>query len=238
VFALTAASFLLTTLSGTDVDSSAVQNDAALVVAASGRVSTEKNGQDWAIGEAEQIGPSKPIFTGADGYARFLVAGGSSFELFAHSRVVFRNNLGNPQDLLDVNTGRAAVQLRMSAQHPIQARIVTPVAIIVAHGPAAFRLAVDDEDNSVRIDVQQGEVLVQHSLLPSKDPILVKAGDAIAVNADTPLVSRQLDRGSLYRYTWRALKTLGSAIPGRSAPYISAEPLPQDFLAKNEAVLR
>jgi hypothetical protein len=237
LFTLIAVSFLLTSASALDVDSSAVQNDAALVVAASGRVSTEKNGQDWAIGEAERVGPSKPIYTGADGYVRLLVEGGSSFELFAHSKVVFRKNMGNPQDLLDVITGRAAIQLSMSAQHPIQARIMTPVAAITAHGPAAFSLAVDDEDNSVRIDVQQGEVLVQHSLLPSKDPILVKAGDAVAVNADTPLVSRQLDRGSLYRYTWRALKTLGAVIPGRSSPNSSGDPLSQDFLARNELVI-
>ena len=238
IFPLTAASFFLTAASALDVDSSAVQNDAALVVASSGRVSTEKNGQDWAIGEAERVGASKPIFTGPDGYARFVVEGGSSFELFAHSKVVFRKNIGNPQDLLDVITGRAAIQLRMSPQHPIQARVVTPVAVISAHSPAAFSLAVDDEDNSVRIDVQQGEVLVQHTLLPSKDPILVKAGDAVAVNADTPLVSRQLDRGSLYRYTWRALKTLGSVIPGRSNPNISGDPVSQDFLARNELVIR
>jgi ferric-dicitrate binding protein FerR (iron transport regulator) len=237
LFPLAALSFFLTAASAVVVDSSAVENDAALVVAASGRVSTEKNGQDWAIGEAERIGPSKPIFTGPDGYARFLVEGGSSFELFAHSKVVFRKNMGNPQDLLDVITGHVAFQLHMSAQHPTQARILTPVAAITAHVPAAFRLAVDDEDNSVRIDVQQGAVLVQHTLLPSKDPILVKAGDAIAVSADTPLVSRQLDRGSLYRYTWRALKTLGAVIPGRSNPNTSGDAQDQDFLARNELVI-
>ncbi len=159
-------------------------------------MSTEKNGQDWAIGEAERVLPTKPIATGEDGYARFSVEGGSSFEVFAHSRVIFRKNAGNPQDLLDVITGRARVQLQMSAKQPFQFRVITPDALIMAHGPAAFTLAVDDEDDNTRIDVQQGEVLVQHTLIPSNGPILVKAGDAIAVEPDTPLVNRQLDRGS------------------------------------------
>lgn len=233
---LAIAGLILSAAWATEVDSLAAQNDAALVIAASGRVSTEKNGQDWAIGEAEHIPATKPIFTGNDGYARFSVAGGNSFEVFAHSRVVFRKNIGNPQDLLDVITGRAAIQLHMSAQHPIQTRVITPVAVIMAHGPAAFTLAVDDEDDNTRIDVQQGEVLVQHALLPSKDPILVKAGDAIAVEGDTPLITRQLDRGSLYRYTWRALKTLGSVIPGHGVQNVTREPQAQDFLARNETV--
>jgi hypothetical protein len=76
---------------------------------------------------------------------------------------------------------------------------------------------VDDEDNSSRIDVQEGEISVQHALLPRTEPVLVKAGDAIAVHPDEPLISRRLDRGSLYHCTFQKIwKTLGSAVPGHS----------------------
>jgi hypothetical protein len=93
---------------------------------------------------------------------------------------------------------------------------MTPAAIILCRGMAAFAVAVDDEDNSTRIDVQQGEVLVQHALLPRTDPVLVKAGDAISVQADAPLVLRRLDRGFLYHLSFQRIwKTLGSAVPGR-----------------------
>jgi ferric-dicitrate binding protein FerR (iron transport regulator) len=186
-------------------------------VSAAGQVSTEKKGQDWAIGPAEHIWVSKPIVTGADGYARFRVAGGTSFEVFAHSRVIFRENAGNPQDLLDVATGRVRLQVQPWDGQPMQTRILTPAAIIACHGPASFAVAVDDEDNSTRVDVQQGEVSVQHALIPRAEPVIVKAGDAIAVRADEPLISRKLDRGSLYHYRFQRIwKTLGSAVPGHS----------------------
>ena len=86
--------FLLSAAAASDIDSSATQKDSALVISASGQVSTNKNGQDWAIGQAERIGITKPIITGQDGYARFAVAGGTDFEVFANSLVTFRENVG------------------------------------------------------------------------------------------------------------------------------------------------
>jgi ferric-dicitrate binding protein FerR (iron transport regulator) len=214
-----------------DIDSFALQRDAALVISASGQVSTEKNGQDWAIGPAEHIWVTKPITTGPDGYARLQVLGGSSFEVFAHSKVRFRKNPGNPQDLLDITTGRVRLQIVFSSEQPLQTRVLTPAAIITCHAPAAFAIAVDDEDNTVRVDVQQGEIQVQHALLPRDDPVVVKGGDSIAVGADEPIVSRKLDRGSLYHYAFHVIwKTLGSAVPGHSAGK-DAEPQDRPLLA-------
>jgi ferric-dicitrate binding protein FerR (iron transport regulator) len=214
-----------------DIDSFALQRDAALVISASGRVSTEKNGQDWAIGPAEHIWVTKPIATGADGYARLEVLGGTSFEVFAHSKVRFRKNPGNPQDLLDITTGRVRLQIVFSPEQPLQTRVLTPAAIIICHTPSTFAIAVDDEDNTVRVDVQQGEIQIQHALLPRDDPVVVKAGDSIAVEADEPIVSRKLDRGSLYHYAFRVIwKTLGSAVPGHSGGK-DAEPQDRQFLA-------
>jgi hypothetical protein len=204
-------------LYASDVDSTALQKDGAVVAAQAGQVSTEKDGQDWALNRGEHLWVTKQIKTGADGYARFEVQGGTSFEVFAHSHVVFRKNPGNPQDLLDVSTGRVRVQVQPSAVQPLQTRVLTPVAIVTCRGFASFVVAVDDEDNSVRVDVQQGEVYVQHALIPRSEPLIVKAGDAIAVQADEPLISRRLDRGSLYRYAMHTIwKTLGSAVPGHS----------------------
>jgi len=227
---------LLSAAAASDIDSSAAQKDAALVISASGVVSTNKNGQDWAIGRAERIGIAKPIVTGADGYARFAVAGGTDFEVFANSFVTFRENVGNPQDLLDVMTGRVRVQLHISADQPSQYRVTTPVAIITARGAAAFTLAVDDEDDSIRVDVEQGEIFVQHALLPRGSPEIIKAGDAIAVQADEPLISRRLDRGSLYRYAFHSvIKTLGAAIPGLGKNF-AGQAVPGQMVARNTAV--
>jgi len=225
--------FLLSGAIASDIDYSAAQKDAALVISASGQVSTDKNGQDWAIGQAERIGVTKPIITGQDGYARFAAAGGADFEVFANSLVTFRENVGNPQDLLDVTTGRVRVQLHISADQPSQYRVITPVAIITARGGAVFTLAVDDEDDSTRVDVEQGEIFVQHALLPRGAPEIVKAGDAIAVDADEPLISRRLDRGSLYRYAFHSIiKTLGAAIPGLGKNFAS-DAVSDQMVARN-----
>lgn len=197
-----------------DIDSSALQKDAALVVSASGQVSTERKGQEWAVTAGQRIWVTKPIITGTDGYANMQVASGTSFEVFAHTRLVFRKNAGNPQDLLDIETGRVGVQIYQSGASPFY-RIITPAAIIVSHRSASLAIAVDDEDRSVRVDVREGEISVQHALLPQSNPVIVGAGDAIEVQADEPLVLRKLDRGSLYRYTFHAIwKTLASTIPG------------------------
>lgn len=197
-----------------DIDSSALQKDAAVVVSASGQVSTERKGQEWAITSGQRIWVTKPIITGSDGYANLQVAGGTSFEVFAHTRLVFRKNAGNPQDLLDIETGRVGVQIYQSGAPPFY-RIVTPAAIIVSHGSASLAIAVDDEDKSVRVDVHEGEISVQHVLLPQANPVIVRAGDAVEIQAGEPLVLRKLDRESLYRYAFHAIwKTLASTIPG------------------------
>lgn len=204
-------------LTASDIDSSALQKDAALVISASGQVSTEAKGQEWAVDRAERIWVTKPIFTGADGYAQLKVSGGTAFELFAHTRVVFRNNPGNPQDLLDIETGRVQVQVEVSSEQPLPTRVLTPGAVITSHGSASFAIAVDDEDNTTRIDVQQGEVAVQHALIPNSQPVIVKAGDAIDVEADERLISHRFDRTSSCRDAFHTIwRTLESAVPGHS----------------------
>jgi ferric-dicitrate binding protein FerR (iron transport regulator) len=214
---LVSALLVIPSLTASDIDSSALQKDAALVISASGQVSTEAKGQEWAVDRAERIWVTKPIFTGADGYARLQVSGGTAFEIFAHTRVLFRNNPGNPRDLLDVETGRVRLRVENSKQQPLPTRVLTPGAVITCHGPALFAIAVDDEDNSTRVDVQQGEVAVRHALIPNSQPVIVRAGDAIAVEADERLISRRLDRGSSYRDAFHTIwKTLESSVPGHS----------------------
>jgi len=175
----------------------------ALVV--TGKVIYQRDGQPWAVSSGELVPLRKTITTGDDGYGHFRVAGGDTFDIFADSQVLFRGNPGNPGDLLDVQSGRVRVHL-ISTRGAPQKRIFTPSAIISAHGPASLALAVDEE-GSVRIDVTEGEIRVQHALLPRSEPVLVRAIDAIMVRPNET-VSRQVDRGSLYRYTvkiWSAL---------------------------------
>ncbi|MFL6353455.1 MAG: hypothetical protein ACJ74Z_16620 [Bryobacteraceae bacterium] len=191
------------------VDSSAMHRREARATSLTGQVSRIRDGQPWALSTGDLIAPQQTIITGADGYGHFEVAGGSSFDVFANSRVVFRQNRANGGDLLDFLAGRVRIHLQPGVAQ-LQQRIFCPVAIITAHEPATIALAVD-EDDTARIDVMEGVIGVQHAFLPSSEPVLVTAVDAVLVHKDQQ-ISHQLDRGSLYRYTVKPLKDILSAI--------------------------
>ena len=171
-----------------------------------GQVTRIRDAQPWAVSSGEHVPVQQIITSGPDGYAHFEVGGGSSFDLFANSRVVFRENTASAGDLLDVLAGRVRIHMQPTLGQT-QQRVFCPVAIISSHHQAAtFAIAVD-EDDTVRIDVLEGEVTVQHALLPRNDPVLLRAVDAILVKKDEP-ISRRVDRGSLYRYTVKVLSAL------------------------------
>jgi hypothetical protein len=174
-----------------------------------GQVSRLRDGQPWAVSSGDRIPIGQMITTGGDGYGHFEVAGGSSFDVFGNSRVVFRQNAANTGDLLDVLAGRVRVHLQPTAGQ-LQQRIVCPVATLTANELATVALALD-EDDTARIDVIEGAIRVQHAFLPRTDPVLVTAVDAILVQKDQQ-ISRRLDRGSLYRYTVKPFKDVLSAI--------------------------
>jgi ferric-dicitrate binding protein FerR (iron transport regulator) len=170
-----------------------------------GEVSRLRDNRPWAISGGERVPTGQLISTGKDGYAKFYVTGGSSFELYANSKVIFRENPANAGDLLDLVSGRVRIHLHPGIGSQ-QYRVYTPVATISAHNPATIALAID-EDDTLRVDVIEGEVRVQHALLPSNEPVSVKAIDAILVQRNQP-ISRKVDRGSLYRYSdkvWSAI---------------------------------
>ena len=208
-------------------DGTQLRQDEAQITAANGRVSRIRDRGLWALSAGERVPVKQVITTGADGYARFEVAGGSSFELFSDSRILFRQNTADAGDLLDVVSGRVRVHLQ-PAPGRAQLRIFTPVAVISTHEPTTVAIAVD-EDDTVRIDVIEGEIRVRHKLLPQNDPVIVRAADAIVVHRDER-ISRQVDRGSLYRFTVKSLHDIWSSVwPGHSAAH-NDEPIEQSKL--------
>jgi hypothetical protein len=197
------------------VDSSAMQKYEAHATSVTGQVTRIRDERPWALSSGERVPIQQVISTGNDGFAHFVVAGGSSFDLFSDSRVVFRQNAASAGDLLDVVAGRVRIHLHPGPGQE-QQRILTPSAAITALEPATVSIAVD-EDDTVRIDVLEGEVRVQHTLLPRNAPTIVRAVDAILVQKDQP-ISRRVDRGSLYRYTVKPLHDLWTAVtPGHAA---------------------
>lgn len=216
----------------TPIDLSAAQPYEAYATAITGEVSRIRDDRPWALSAGERVPIQQVITTGRDGYARFEVAGGSYFDIYANSRVVFRQNAGSAGDLLDVLAGRVRIHLQPRAGEP-QQRIFTPLAVFTVHEASTIALAIDEDEN-VRIDVIEGQVRVQHALLPRHEAVVVKAIDAILVQRDEP-ISRRVDRGSPYRYT---VKILTAITPGHSGNR-SGEPVEGNkFLAENLHAVR
>ncbi len=198
-------------------DPNAVQDEARAVYV-DGQVS-RISGEDlpWALSAGERVPVRQIITTGEDGVARFEVRGGTSFEIFSKSRVAFRQNAASAGDLMDIEYGRVKINFVFGPQRhsPVQ-RIMTPVVIITARANSTFTI-LQIEDQTTRIDVQSGEVFVQHVLLPRGESTPVKAGDAIIVNRNEP-ISRKMDRGTLYRYAFRSIIDAMGVYMGRRFP--------------------
>lgn len=182
----------------------------AKVTAVEGEVDRIRDHQPWALSNGERVPVAQVITTGKHGYAHFTMMGGRYFDIFSNSRVIFRENVANTGDLVDVLSGRVRVHMQPEPGQQ-QERVFCPSAIVSTHQPSTVALAID-EDNTVRVDVIEGEVRVQHTQRPSSEPVVVRAIDAILIQPNEP-ISRRVDRGSLYRYTakiWAAL-TFGHA---------------------------
>ena len=115
--------------------------------------------------------PRQIIITGPDGFAVFQVSDGSTFEVFPNARVVFRENYGSWRDLLDVLLGRVKVHIQKLGGQPNYNRVRTPTAVISVRG-TIFDVAVEDEDDTTLVSVEEGQVGVQHLLKPGPERIL------------------------------------------------------------------
>jgi hypothetical protein len=118
---------------------------------------------------------------------------------------------------MDIEYGRAKVSLVFGPErHSSVQRVMTPIVIVAARANATFTI-LQQETQTTRIDVQFGEVFVQHALLPRGESTPVKAGDAIIVERNEP-ISRRIDRGTLYRYAFRSIIDAMGVYVGRRVP--------------------
>lgn len=174
---------------------------AATAVHVEGQVSLLRDSYLWAVNAGDRIQPQQIIVTGPDGYAVFRVADGSTFEVFPNSRVTFRANSGNWRDLVDVWLGRIRVQIQKLGGAPNPNRVHTPTAIISVRG-TVFDVSVDAADETTHIVVEEGEVAVEHRLMPRDgDPKILRAGEELVVYRNSPLSAmRRLDRGRVLQF--------------------------------------
>lgn len=176
---------------------------AARVIQLNGKVSILRDSTPWALSVGSQVRVQQIVVTGADGYAVFQVSDGSTFEVFPNSRVTFRANPSNWQDLLDLWLGRVKVHIeKLTGGQPNHNRVRTPTAVISVRG-TKFDVSVEDPDSTL-VSVDEGLVAVEHAILPSKEPKLVSEGEYIRVYRDQPLAKSGPNRDAVVRQALNA----------------------------------
>jgi hypothetical protein len=173
---------------------------AATVVSLVGQVSILKDKTPWALEIGDSVEPRQTIVTGPAGFAVFALRDGSKFEVFPNSNVVFRQNLGDWKDLLDVWIGRVKVYIQKLGNQPNHNRVTTPTAVISVRG-TIFDVAVEDADATTLVSVDEGAVLVRHTQQVGER--LLGPGDSIRIYRDQPL-ARAVDKGGIVQKAMHA----------------------------------
>jgi hypothetical protein len=180
---------------------------AAKVISLVGQVSVLHDSEPWALNVGDSVQARQVIVTGPDGFAKFQVSDGSTFEVYPNSNVVFRKNPPNWGDLLDTLAGRVRIHIQKWMGQPNPNRILTPTAVISVRG-TTFDVSVSDDDESTVVTVEEGIVDVRHALKPGATKTL-NAGESLHVYRDEPLAQSLLDKGALAQ---RILHSLEDAI--------------------------
>jgi hypothetical protein len=185
--------------------------EAAKVVSVTGQVSVLRDSYPWVLNSGDIVRAQQIIVTGPDGFAIFELADGSSFHVFPNSRVSFRTNPGDWRDLLDLWIGRVKIFIQKFGNQPNPNRIFTPTAVISVRG-TVFDVAVEDEEDTTLVAVEEGQVVVRHRLIGASKEKLVNAGEYIRVYKDAPLAKETFQTGPAVerglRAAWEALYTI------------------------------
>lgn len=180
------------------------QNYNAIVIEQLGQVSVQAGGYLTPLSKGAPVSPQQLIVTGPDGYARFQVSDGSTFEVFNNARVLFREHLGNWKDLLNVWIGRVKIFIQHEPGKPNYNEVSSPTAVISVRG-TVFDVVVEDSDGTTFVTVDEGIVTVRNSTAAGNIVQLLQ-GDSIRVFKGQPLLGRQIDKGNAIRLAMRAVR--------------------------------
>src|SRR5271157_4643095 len=172
------------------------QDTAAKALVVNGDVSVLRDNNPWALFEGNTVRPQQIVKTGPDGYARFQVSDGSTFEVFSNSQVMFRAVQGSLKDLLDVWIGRVKVYIQHLPGVPNPNNVSSPTAVISVRG-TVFEVSVEDQDGTTFVSVDEGLVGVR-SKAPAGGEIFLHPTESIRVYKNQPL-AQKMDKGSIAR---------------------------------------
>jgi FecR protein len=191
------------------------QSDAkAVAVYLTGDVAFIKDSTNarMALFQGGTVGAGQLIVTGHDGYAKFQVKDGSTFEVFPDSRVFFRSTT-NFEDLLNVVLGKVKVFIQHLPNIPNPNNVITPTALISVRG-TEFLVNVVDDEGTTEVSVDEGVVNVRNLKMGGQIVTLIP-GQATRVDPHAPLVGLgNVKGGVFYRIVKAGEDLLYQGIPG------------------------
>jgi len=189
------------------------QDPSAKLLEMAGQVSVLNGGYQKALFPGDSVQPQQLIVTGPDGFARFQVADGSTFEVYANSKVIFRENRGNWIQLLNVWLGRVKVFIQHKPGIPNPNEVSSPTAVISVRG-TVFDVEVRDEDTTI-VSVDEGLVSVRNHTAPGNS-IALHPGESIVVIRNQPLIAQGIDKSGAIQAAYRVVRdTMWQVLVGR-----------------------
>ena len=182
----------------------AIPDHGARVIEQYGQLSALADHGLMALFPGDSLKPQQIIVTGPDSYGKFQVADGSTFEVFANSKVMFRDHVSNLQEILNVLIGHVKVYIQHLNGLPNYNQVTSPTAVISVRG-TVFEVVVEDEDGTTFVSVDEGVVGVRNLTAPG-ETVNLQSGDSIRVIRNQPLQPRAIDRGAIFRGVLRAME--------------------------------
>jgi hypothetical protein len=199
-----------------------VPDHTAKVIVQYGQVSVLSDRSQRAIFEGDLIKPQQLIIAGPDGYAKCQVSDGSTFEVFAKSQVMFRDRMGDWQQLLNVIIGHVKVYIQHLNGLPNYNKVSSPTALISVRG-TVFEVLVEDNDGTTFVRVEEGLVGVRNETAAGGEVSLFP-GDSIRVIRNQPLIAAGIAKGAIVQ---RALQAAGEWVYQVAVPRTGGVGLPR-----------
>jgi len=180
-----------------------------------GQVSVLKDGYPIVLNQGDGVQAQQTIVTGQDGYAKFQLEDGSTFEVFGNSKVVFHDNFPSLMDMLYVWIGRVKIFVEHS-NGPNPKRVTTPTAVISVRG-TVYDVVVEDDDGTTFVTVDDGAVAVRNHTAPGNGEVLLRPGDSVRVFRGQPLQPQHIDHAAVMRVILKAAQNaLYQVVYGRA----------------------
>lgn len=192
------------------------QDSKAKVLMQVGQVSVMNGGYLTPLAVGQFIQTRQLIVTGPDSYAQFQISGGSTFEVFANSKVMFRETPGDWEHLLNVFIGRVKVFIQHLPGVANPNNVTSPTAVISVRG-TIFDVSVEDDNGTTLVAVDEGVVDVRNLTAPG-NAMTLRQGDSYRVFRNQPLAARKVDKSDVVRVAFRAAReAVWQVLTGRQA---------------------